>query len=317
MHARIRGLNSKTKTLASGETVTYWYAGKGGPRLPGEPGSPEFMVAYNEAMTARREPPAGVLLSLMAGYQQSEDFKGLSPRSRVDYVKQIKKIEAEFIDFPLTALADRRTRGEFLAWRDRMAVASRRQADYAFSVLARILSWARNRGLITVNPCEKAGRLYHGSRAENVWTDADEATFLASAPAHLHLPMILALWSGQRQGDLLRLPWSAYDGRRIRLQQSKTGVRVEIPVGAPLKAALDRTERKSPIMLVNSAGKPWTSDGFSVSWRKAVIKAEIATLTGHTLRDVRAILDAHYLDRDPALGESAIRKLERRTKTPD
>jgi hypothetical protein len=33
-------------------------------------------------------------------------------------------------------------------------------------------------------------------------------------------------------------------------------------------------------------------------------------LTGHSLRDVGAILDAHYLNRDPAMAESAIRKLE-------
>jgi integrase len=39
-------------------------------------------------------------------------------------------------------------------------------------------------------------------------------------------------------------------------------------------------------------------------------EAEIATITGHSLRGVRAILDTHYLSRDPALGESAIRKLE-------
>jgi hypothetical protein len=32
---------------------------------------------------------------------------------------------------------------------------------------------------------------------------------------------------------------------------------------------------------------------------------------------VRAILDTHYLHRDPALAESAIRKLENRTKSPD
>jgi hypothetical protein len=32
---------------------------------------------------------------------------------------------------------------------------------------------------------------------------------------------------------------------------------------------------------------------------------------------VRSILDAHYLHRDPALAENAIRKLEKRTKTPD
>jgi integrase len=44
---------------------------------------------------------------------------------------------------------------------------------------------------------------------------------------------------------------------------------------------------------------------------------EIATITGHSLRDVGAILDSHYLSRDSALGESAIRKLERGTTTPN
>jgi len=33
------------------------------------------------------------------------------------------------------------------------------------------------------------------------------------------------------------------------------------------------------------------------------------------LRDVRSILDAHYLHRDPALAENAIRKLEKRTES--
>jgi hypothetical protein len=46
-------------------------------------------------------------------------------------------------------------------------------------------------------------------------------------------------------------------------------------------------------------------------------EAEIATITGLSLRSVRTILDAHYLHRDPALGDSAISKLEKRTKTPD
>jgi hypothetical protein len=45
-------------------------------------------------------------------------------------------------------------------------------------------------------------------------------------------------------------------------------------------------------------------------------EAEIVTITGHTLRDVRSILDKHYLNRDPALGESAIRKLEAKRKFP-
>jgi integrase len=37
---------------------------------------------------------------------------------------------------------------------------------------------------------------------------------------------------------------------------------------------------------------------------------QIAEVTGHCLRDVNSILDAHYLHRDPALGETAITKLE-------
>jgi integrase len=158
----------------------------------------------------------------------------------------------------------------------------------------------------------------------------------------LHLPLTLALWTGQRQGDLLRLPWSAYDGKYIRLKQSKTGARVVIPVGAPLKVALDAAPRQSTFILTTMDGKPWTSNGFRSSWRKASAKAgiigitfndlrgtavtrlalagsteaEIATITGHSLRDVRSILDAHYLHRDPALAESAIRKLEKRTESP-
>lgn len=44
---------------------------------------------------------------------------------------------------------------------------------------------------------------------------------------------------------------------------------------------------------------------------------EIATFTGHSMSTVREILEAHYLHRDPALGETALMKLERRTKIPD
>src|SRR6266550_1535013 len=214
--------------------------------------------------------------------------------------------------------------------------------DYAWTVLARVLSWSLNRGLIGANPCEHGGRLYRGgARVDKIWTGADEAAFLQHAPYHLHLPLLLALWTGQRQGDLLRLPWSGYDGSHIRLRQSKTGARVMIPVGTPLKAALDAMPKRSTVILTSTDNKPWTEDGFSSSWRKACAaagvigltfhdlrgtavtrlavagctEAEIAAITGHSMRDVGAILDTHYLHRDPALAESAIRKLEKGTKS--
>jgi integrase len=350
MRIRLKGVNRVTKRLADGTLRTYWYAWKGGPPLRGEPGTPEFVASYNEAAARKVTPPHGTLFSILQGYQASEDFRGLRDSTRRDYVALITRIEKAFGDFPLSALTDRRTRGIFKDWRDRVAVNSgHRQADYAWSVLARVLSWALDRGLIGANPCERGGRLYRGSRAENIWTVADETNFLAKAPTHLHLPLLLALWTGQRQGDLLRLPWSAYDGTHIRLTQSKSKrrgarpVRIIIPVGAPLKAALDAGRRRSDIILTNSEGAPWTSDGFRASWGKACrranvvgvtfhdlrgtavtrlalvgcTEAEIATITGLSLRSVRSILDAHYLARDPALAENAIRKLESGTKSPN
>jgi integrase len=208
------------------------------------------------------------------------------------------------------------------------------------AVLRRVLSWGLDRGLVCANPCECGGRLYQGTRADKIWTAEQEAAFLRSAPDYLHLPLLLALWTGQRQGDLLRLPWSAYDGTHIRLKQSKGGTRVTIPVGGPLKAALDAAKKHGPLILTNSLGRPWKSHSFQAAWitakrnagidgvtyhdlrgtavtRLAVVgctEAEIATITGHSLRDVRSILDANYLHRDPALVESAIRKLEGGTK---
>ena len=207
--------------------------------LQGEPGTPEFIASYNEAAAQKIKVPTGRLLSLLQAYQASEDFRQLAERTRADYVRIIRQeIEPEYSDFPLSGVTDRRTRAIFLEWRDRLANKWRRQADYAWTVLARVLSWSKDRGKITINPCERGGRIYRGSRVESVWSAEQETAFLKSAPAHLHLALTLALWTGQRQGDLLRLPWSAYDGTQIRLRQSKTGARVVVPVGSPLKAAL-------------------------------------------------------------------------------
>ncbi len=46
-------------------------------------------------------------------------------------------------------------------------------------------------------------------------------------------------------------------------------------------------------------------------------EAEAATITGHSISDVRSILDTHYFSPDDALGRSAITKLEeaRKSKT--
>jgi integrase len=115
-----------------------------------------------------------------------------------------------------------------------------------------------------------------------------------------------------------------------------------VPSTAELRAALETAPRRSTLILTNSRGKPWTSDGFRTSWHKTARAAgiqgvafndlrgtavtrladagctvpEIATITGHTLKSATAILEA-YLSRTRTRATAAIEKLDthRRKRT--
>src|SRR6267154_1463414 len=139
-------------------------------------------------------------------------------------------------------LADGTRRKYFYAWRDGMA-ANPRKADYSWTVLARVLAVAKDRGLIAVNVCERGGRLYEADRAEIIWLPEHITAFCSVASPELQFALLLALWTGQRQGTLIGITWSQYDGTHIRLQpnkqrRGKKKKRLVIPVGAPLTAVL-------------------------------------------------------------------------------
>jgi integrase len=335
MRVRLKGINRAKVKLANGECVTYSYAWRGGPRLVGTPGSPEFIASYYAAIQSRREPDRSTFHSVIAGYKSSQDFLGLSPRSQSDYLKQIKKVEAKFADLPIAALDDARVTREFIEWRDSMA-GSPRQADYAWTILMRLCSWARARGLTLYRPPERIERLYHADRSEKILEQTHLAAFLAVASEPLQRALVLALETGQRQGDLLALPWSAYDGQWIRLRQAKTGRRVNIPVTRRLRTVLDNSKRTATVILTNKRGMAWQPNAFRKAWGGACQKAritgitfhdlrgtavtrlaeaecsdaEIAAITGHSMRDVGAILDK-YLARTDKIALAAIAKLER------
>jgi integrase len=343
MRVILKGVNTRRAALADGRRVTYHYLGKGGPRIYGEPGTPEFMASYIQATQSRREPSEKTLGDLLRDFIASTDFQLKRDRTKRDYLSKIELIDVKFGALSLKSLCEPETRDVFLTWRDELSQSSIRQAEYTLVILASILSWAKQRQKIPSNPLEKIGRIYSGTRVEAVWTDADEAAFNRVASPNIKLALMLALWTGQRQGDLLRLTWRDYDGLWIRLQQSKTNVRLQIPVSRALKQALDEAKRSSPAILTNADGRPWNPDGFRSSWRKTCKKAgisgltfndlrgtavtrlalagcsepEIAAITGHTLRNVKSILEKHYLKRDPQLALNAIAKLERRITAPE
>ncbi|OSJ36770.1 integrase [Bradyrhizobium japonicum] len=346
---KLPGVATASKRLADGTRRRYYYAWRGGPMLKDEngtpllPNDPQFVVAYAAAHSERKKPPAGNLFSLMATFKSTTEYTSLADKTRKDYLRFLKLIENEFGTMPLAVVQDRRARGKFKEWRDGMAD-NPRTADYAWTVLARVLSVAKDRGLIAVNVCERGGRLYEADRAEQIWLDEYIKAFLAVASKELSDALVMALWTGQRQGTLINIAWSQYDGKHLRLlpnkqRRGKKKMRLLIPVGGPLKELLDsrRPEKAEGPILRNSFGEPWTSDGFRASWGKAFDRAklgdvdlhfhdlrgtavtrlalsgctvpQIAAITGHSPRDVDEILKAHYLGGQAELAEQAHVKL--------
>jgi integrase len=334
----LRGINRITRRLATGERRIYYYHRESGLRLEGKPGSPEFVESWQQAEASRTSPSrhAGTFQAWITGYRASDEFAGLADATKRDYLKQIAKIEPKFGNAPQGAIADHRIRRDFLAWRNELAKASPRQADYAITVLGRILSWACNEGFLAVNHAAKPGKKYRSDRSEKIWLPAHITAFAAVAAPDLLFALVLARDTGQRQGDLLRLSWNAYDGTYLKVTQSKTGARVEIPVTRELKRALDAAPRKATTILTAPAGLPWKADHFRHEWRAATLDAaldgltfhdlrgtavtrladaectpsQIAAITGHSQRSIAAMLDK-YQARTRVQADMAIAKLER------
>ena len=84
MRVPLKHVASATKVLASGEKVTYDYCWRGGPKLRGKPGSPEFVQSYEKAHRERRAPDPSIFKSIITGYLASSDFTGLRDRTRED-----------------------------------------------------------------------------------------------------------------------------------------------------------------------------------------------------------------------------------------
>ena len=353
MRVRLKGINRSVKKLASGKSVTYYYAWRGGPRLEGEPGTPEFAASYQQAVAERSRPEGSIDRIVDLQYERSAEFADLAERTRKDYRRQLSRSSDEFKRFSHCRVGDRRTRCGISG----MARKAGGQIAAAGGLCVlrcspASLSWAYNRGLAPLNPCERPGRLYRASRSESVWTEADERAFHAKAPRHLGLALKLACGPASARAICCASPGRPTMAETIRLRQRKTSVPMAMPVGAPLKAALEAMRAKAnsgqhkpcpqqssppnaaphgPNPAFAHHGEKRASNrvisgvtfhdlrGTAVT-RLAVAGAtvpEIAAITGHSLKEVGTILDTHYMHRDPALGEAAIRKLEERDISPN
>ncbi len=165
---------------------------------------------------------------------------------------------------PIAALNDPGVRKEFTGWARKIAATSGdREADGRLSAISTMLSWAvENHDGVAVNHLRGFKHRYHSDRSDIVWLPDQITAFMRVAPEEIQRALILALHTGQRQGDLLRLVWTAYDGTFIRLRQGKAkrrgvpGPPVEVPVTAALKRMLDAMPRVAATILTSRTGRP-------------------------------------------------------------
>jgi integrase len=274
MRVELKGVR---KVTAKGKT--YYYAYRGGPRLLGKPGSPQFMLSYNEAIAGLRAQDSSRFRSLITLYKRSQDFLSLANSTRRSWSPWLDKISEHFGELRIDQF-DRPTkiRKYIIRWRSRWS-ATPRTADYGLQVLSRVLSFAIDPlGKISINPCEGIRHLYKNDRSEIIWTDADVVEIKKTCSAEIAHAIDLAAHTGLRLGDLTRLAWSHVGDDAILLTTGKSNHRREaiIPLYGALRDVLARIPKRATTILTSSRGRPWTTDGFGSSFNKAKIEAKMS-----------------------------------------
>lgn len=253
----------------------------------------------------------------------------------------LTKAEVKFGTLPIAALEDQRVRKIFMDWRTAVARQSgNREADNRLSVISAMLSWARENGQIFSNQVAGFRRLYSVDRSEMIWLPEHIDAFMNVAPIEMQRALILALHSGQRQGDLRRMAWSNYAEGMLTFRQGKSKRRMEIPCSTALRTMLDTIPRDSAIILTTKTGMPWKERYFKAQWDRASKAAgivdlhfhdlrgtaitmlseagctapQIAAITGHSMKHVTSILDK-YLARTSVLAGETITLFENAKST--
>jgi len=239
----------------------YYYAWRGGPRLAGEPGTPEFLRSYVDAHDARKAPDKSLFASVRVSYKAGP-FLELADSTKRVWTPWLDEVGRYFDPLPLrTFQHPEKIRPLIREWRNRFA-AKPRAADTALQVLSVVIAHGIDpMGVIGVNPCDGLKRLYKNDRSEIIWLPEDIAALAKVAPAEVMHAVNLAATTGLRQGDLLRLTWNCVKEDHIHLPATaKTGQEAFIPLYAELRAVLKTIPKRSPTVLTNSNGAPWGDD---------------------------------------------------------
>ena len=155
-------------------------------------------------------------------------------------------------------------------------------------MMATVLGWAVENGLIAVNVAARIRQLHHVNKADQVWEPRHWAALEAHWAQHklkldhLRDALQLAHFTGLRLGDLVALDWADVGEKAIVRVTAKRKGRAVIPILPELRQLLDSRAHRAGAVLRNSRGKPWTESGLGSVFQKH--KPEGFDRTIHDLR---------------------------------
>lgn len=295
---------------------TYYYHRPTGKKLPGEPGSPEFQAEYDRlegvavaVQEARIPTTARTVGELFAAYRGSPAFLDKAEATKADYMEAMDWMKA-LHDIPLDAIDT-----PFLTHLRDQAFATRKRwfANHLIRFLSALFNWGRPYGHMASNPAEAVPKIRRPRGAPVVnrpWSPVELKKVMEAMPPELRVAVALGAYAGLREGDAIRLTWSAYDGEVIESRQLKTGDPIWVPTHRELRRILDEAraglpelaarlaKRNKPVPLTIVAGQrgqPFTETGFRARFfkviRQLVADGEVAPgLTYHGLRHTAATM---------------------------
>ena len=274
----------------------YWYHRVTKERLPDDEAKRIARVLHINATLDGEQPDIipGSLRDLISKYRASPDYKRLAPATRGSYLRYLRLLE-DAVPHTEVEKIDR-------AWiyeiRDAMADTPR-AADLMVSVISILMGFAVDRGMREHNPARQVKKL-RGGKSYKPWPDVAVERFRAGANPRMVWAAELALYTGQRLGDVLAMQWNHIADGLISVAQQKTGERLHIPIHPDLAAVLESIPRVGMRIVHREDGRAYTRSGFSALFRRERDRLGLRGLQFHGLRHTAAarLAEAGCTDRE-------------------
>jgi integrase len=175
--------------------------------------------------------------------------------------------------------------------RNEIAATSTSAADVAMSLISALWEFATEQlGLeLGADPTHGIKRVHKVAHEHEPWPPELIERFLRGTQPLLRLAVGLALYTGQRRSDLVKMKWSQFDGEYIEVRQQKTGAPLSIPCHRVLRTELENAPRVADTILASKHGKPLTGAGLATMVYRALAAIGVSGHSIHGLRKNAAV----------------------------